>query len=171
MPISRICGPSSRPIRPDLDPIVTHRGTGYALREDGELLSANGVHMKLGLRIFACYLVIFCICFAYPVWWVLDSLRTRYLEGVEDPLVGPGPYPRRHGGADDGTGTVRRRARFYHTFASLYARSMDLQIYNLTKHAVDMGRLYYGCPGRGDLSQSRPVPGGVRTSVIGAMFI
>ena len=43
--------------------------------------------MKLGLRIFACYLVIFCICFAFPVGWVLDTLRTRYLEGVEDPLV------------------------------------------------------------------------------------
>jgi len=29
-------------IQPDLDPIVTHRGTGYALREEHELLSANG---------------------------------------------------------------------------------------------------------------------------------
>ena len=35
--------------------------------------------MKLGLRIFGCYLVIFCICFAYPVEWVLDTLHTRYL--------------------------------------------------------------------------------------------
>ncbi len=43
--------------------------------------------MKLGARIFLCYLTIFVICFYYPVNWMEDSLRTRYLEGVEDPLA------------------------------------------------------------------------------------
>ena len=43
--------------------------------------------MKLGLRIFGCYLIIFLLCFSYPIAWVLDNLRVRYLEGVEDPLA------------------------------------------------------------------------------------
>jgi two-component system sensor histidine kinase CreC len=38
--------------------------------------------MRLGTRIFFCYLVIFVICFSYPLNWVLDNLRARYLEGV-----------------------------------------------------------------------------------------
>ena len=43
--------------------------------------------MRLGTRIFFCYLIIFVICFSYPMNWVLDNLRARYLEGVEEPLV------------------------------------------------------------------------------------
>ena len=40
--------------------------------------------MKLGTRIFFCYLLIFVVCFYYPINWIRDTLRTRYLEGVED---------------------------------------------------------------------------------------
>ena len=43
--------------------------------------------MRLGTRIFLCYFLIFAICFAYPINRILDDLRIRYLEGVEDPLV------------------------------------------------------------------------------------
>ena len=43
--------------------------------------------MKLGLRIFICYFAIFIICFFFPINWVVENLRVRYLEGVEDPLV------------------------------------------------------------------------------------
>lgn len=43
--------------------------------------------MRLGTRIFICYVAIFSICFAYPIKWTLDNLRIRYLEGVEDPLA------------------------------------------------------------------------------------
>jgi hypothetical protein len=43
--------------------------------------------MKLGSRIFFCYLIIFVVCFFYPINWILDNLRIRYLEGVEEPLV------------------------------------------------------------------------------------
>ncbi len=43
--------------------------------------------MKLGYRIFFGYLLIFSICFYYPINWMLDNLRVRYLEGVEEPLV------------------------------------------------------------------------------------
>ncbi len=92
--------------------------------------------MKLGLRIFGCYLIIFCICFAFPVGWVLDSLRTRYLEGVEDPLVdqanilaGVVGQMMTEGGFDDQV--------FYQTLDSVYKRPLDIQIYRLTKTSVD----------------------------------
>lgn len=93
--------------------------------------------MKLGLRIFGCYLVIFCVCFAYPVGWVLDSLRTRYLEGVEDPLVDQ---------ANILAGMVSRSmadGRFdpqtlQETFDAVYSHPLDVRIYSLTKAFVDM---------------------------------
>lgn len=92
--------------------------------------------MKLGLRIFGCYLVIFCICFAVPVGWMLDTLRTRYLEGVEDPLVDQ---------AHILAGVVGRMmadgrfdaARFYETFDAVYNRPLDVRIYHLAKTVVD----------------------------------
>jgi len=92
--------------------------------------------MKLGLRIFGCYLVIFCICFAVPVGWMLDTLRTRYLEGVEDPLVDQ---------AHILAGVVGRMmadgrfdaARFYETFDAVYNRPLDVHIYHLAKTVVD----------------------------------
>lgn len=43
--------------------------------------------MKLGLKIFICYFTIFVICFFFPINWVVDNLKDRYLEGIEDPLV------------------------------------------------------------------------------------
>jgi two-component system, OmpR family, sensor histidine kinase CreC len=92
--------------------------------------------MKLGIRIFGCYLVIFCICFALPVGWVLDTLRTRYLEGVEDPLVdqaqilaGVVGQMMADGSFDPGT--------FYQTFETTYRRPLDIRIYNFTKTVVD----------------------------------
>lgn len=92
--------------------------------------------MKLGFRIFGCYLVIFFICFAYPVGWMLDTLRTRYLEGVEDPLVDQAQI------LAGMVGQMMAEDRFdpgrlYETFASIYKRPLDVQIYRLTKTVVD----------------------------------
>jgi two-component system sensor histidine kinase CreC len=92
--------------------------------------------MKLGLRIFGCYLVIFCICFAFPVGWMLDTLRTRYLEGVEDPLVDQ---------AHILAGVVGRMMtdhqfdpdRLHEVFDDIYQRSLDVRIYHLAKTVVD----------------------------------
>jgi two-component system sensor histidine kinase CreC len=93
--------------------------------------------MKLGLRIFGCYLVIFCACFAYPVGWVLDTLRTRYLEGVEDPLVDQANV------LAEMVGRMMVQDRFspddlYRIFQGVYARDPDAQIYHLTKSNVDL---------------------------------
>jgi two-component system, OmpR family, sensor histidine kinase CreC len=93
--------------------------------------------MKLGLRIFGCYLVIFLICFAYPVGWVLDSLRTRYLEGVEDPLVDQAHILAGVVGQMMASGRFDSHA-FYRTFESIYRRPLDIRIYHLTKTYVDV---------------------------------
>jgi two-component system sensor histidine kinase CreC len=93
--------------------------------------------MKLGLRIFGCYLVIFCLCFAFPVGWVLDSLRTRYLEGVEDPLVDQANV------LAELVGNRMEKGRFsaddlYAVFEGVYNRRLNARIYHLTKTAVDV---------------------------------
>ena len=93
--------------------------------------------MKLGLRIFACYLVIFCSCFAYPVGWVLNSLRTRYLEGVEDPLVDQAHILAGVVGQMMAAGRFDPQ-KFYRTFESIYKRPLDIRIYHLTKAFVDV---------------------------------
>ncbi len=93
--------------------------------------------MKLGLRIFGCYLIIFCICFAYPAGWVLNTLRTRYLEGVEDPLVDQANILA--GVAGQMMAEKRFDAgAFYKTFEAIYQRPLDIRIYHLTKAFVDM---------------------------------
>ena len=93
--------------------------------------------MKLGLRIFGCYLVIFCICFAYPVGWVLDTLRTRYLEGVEDPLVDHANI------LAEWVGQQMAQKRFStealsNVFSGIYDRDLNTQIYHLKKTNVDL---------------------------------
>ncbi len=93
--------------------------------------------MKLGLRIFGCYLVIFCICFAFPVGWVLDSLRTRYLEGVEDPLVDQAHILAGVVAQMMGAGRFDPKA-FSRTFQAVYRRPLDIRIYRLTKAFVDV---------------------------------
>ena len=93
--------------------------------------------MKLGIRIFGCYLVIFCLCFAYPAGWVLDTLRTRYLEGVEDPLVDQANILAGVVGQMMAAGPFDAKA-FYRTFAAIYQRPLDIRIYHLSKTSVDM---------------------------------
>jgi two-component system sensor histidine kinase CreC len=43
--------------------------------------------MKLGLRIFLAYLAIFAACLYFTTDWIWTTLRTRYLESLEEPLV------------------------------------------------------------------------------------
>jgi two-component system sensor histidine kinase CreC len=93
--------------------------------------------MKLGLRIFGCYLVIFCACFAYPVGWLLDSLRTRYLEGVEDPLADQANIMAGMVGASMADGRFDPES-LHRIFAAVYQRHLDVRIYSLTKAFVDM---------------------------------
>jgi two-component system sensor histidine kinase CreC len=103
--------------------------------------------MKLGFRIFGCYLIIFCICFAYPVGWVLDTLRTRYLEGVEDPLVDQANVLAQM------VGYMMEQERFslgdfYQIFQEIYARELDARIYHLTKTDIDVAVYITDATGR-----------------------
>ncbi|HEX6861470.1 MAG TPA: two-component system sensor histidine kinase CreC, partial [Thermoanaerobaculia bacterium] len=43
--------------------------------------------MKLGFRIFLFYLAIFTVCLYFTTDWIWTTLRTRYLESMEEPLV------------------------------------------------------------------------------------
>ena len=93
--------------------------------------------MKFGARIFFAYLVIFFLCFSYPINWVVDNLRTRYLEGVEDALVDQA------NSLAAIIGTQMEAGRFVprqldRAFKVLYDRELDAGIYNFTKTDVDM---------------------------------
>lgn len=92
--------------------------------------------MKLGLRIFGCYLLIFCICFASPVTWILDTLRLRYLEGVEDPLADQANILAAMVGEKMATDHFSPD-ELYQTFRGIYARDLNAQIYHLAKTNVD----------------------------------
>jgi two-component system sensor histidine kinase CreC len=93
--------------------------------------------MKLGLRIFLFYLAIFAACLYFTTDWIWSTLRTRYMESVEEPLV-------------DSSNLLaslieREMARPEFTFADLgvtldraYARPLSAQIYDLKKLAVDL---------------------------------
>lgn len=93
--------------------------------------------MKLGLRIFIGYFLISAVCFYYPINWVLDTLRSRYLEGVEDPLVDQANILAAMVGADMENGQFDRD-KFYQIFQQVYQRPLSAQIYKLLKTEVDM---------------------------------
>jgi len=93
--------------------------------------------MKLGARIFLCYLTIFAVCFYYPVNWMKDSLRTRYLEGIEDPLVDQAYLLAAWVAHDIETGHFDTK-RLTLALAPVRQRHLAVQIYDLLKTDVDM---------------------------------
>jgi len=92
--------------------------------------------MKLGARIFLCYIVIFSICFYYPVDWMLTNLRTRYLEGVEDPLVDQANILAALVETELAKDTFRPE-QLAKVFQHVYQRRLDTRIYDLAKAGVD----------------------------------
>jgi two-component system sensor histidine kinase CreC len=93
--------------------------------------------MKLGLRIFLFYLAVFSACLWVTTDWIWTTLRTRYLESVEEPLVDA---------ANLLAGLIEdEAARPDFTFADLeaplaraHARKLSARIYGLEKSAVDL---------------------------------
>lgn len=94
--------------------------------------------MKLGIRIFLCYLVIFSVCFYYPIDWMLDNLRTRYLEGVEDPLVDYANILAVMLGDEMEKGGLDI-AELSKIFDEVGERKLSAKIYDLEKSSVDLG--------------------------------
>jgi two-component system, OmpR family, sensor histidine kinase CreC len=96
--------------------------------------------MKLGTRIFIAYLVIFVVCFYYPVDWIAKDLRTRYVEGVEDPLVDQANILAALVGREMEAGRFSPED-LYRAFEDAYDRSLSSRIYDLLKTRVDL-RVY-----------------------------
>ncbi len=96
--------------------------------------------MKLGTRIFVCYFLIFAVCFYYPIDWIKDNIRIRYLEGVEDPLVDQANLLAEMAGMEMEQGTFHPQ-QWYKIFESTAARPLAVNIYKLTKKQVDI-RVY-----------------------------
>src|SRR3954464_4214339 len=93
--------------------------------------------MKLGLRIFLFYLAVFAVCLYFTTDWIWTTLRTRYLESVEEPLVDA---------ANLLASVVEQdMARPDFTFADLdsplaraHSRVLSARIYDLEKSRVDL---------------------------------
>lgn len=96
--------------------------------------------MRLGTRIFLTSLVIFAVCFSYPVRWFFDNLRVRYLEGVEEPLVDQAHILAAMVGREMEMKTFDRE-KWHRAFESVRFRTLSAKIYNLVKTDVDM-RIY-----------------------------
>jgi len=96
--------------------------------------------MKLGLRIFLFYLAIFAVCLYFTTDWIWTTLRTRYMESVEEPLVDSANLL--------ASLVEREMERPDFTFADLQAslarahsRRLSARIYDLQKSTVDL-RIY-----------------------------
>jgi len=92
--------------------------------------------MRLGTRIFICYLVIFIVCFYYPVHWTLGNLRVRYLEGVEDSLVDQASILAAMVGSQIAAREFHPE-NLYRTFDGIYQHLLSAKIYKFEKTHVD----------------------------------
>lgn len=93
--------------------------------------------MKLGLRIFFFYLAIFAVCLYFATDWIWTTLRSRYLESVEEPLVDSANLL--------ASLVEQEMARPDFTWADLEAplarahdRALSAHIYDLEKRSVDL---------------------------------
>lgn len=111
--------------------------------------------MKLGLRIFLFYLAVFAVCLYFTTDWIWTTLRTRYLESVEEPLVDSANLL--------ASVVEREMARPDFTFTDLeatlnraYARRLSARIYDLKKPAVDLNLYITDATGKVVLDTRRP---------------
>lgn len=93
--------------------------------------------MKLGTALFLAYLVISVICFTYPIARIAESLRTRYLEGLEEPLVDQANILASIVGLEMESGRfgVENLSR---AFDVAYERRLAARIYDMQKERVDV---------------------------------
>lgn len=111
--------------------------------------------MRLGFRIFLFYLAIFAVCFHYATDWIWTTLRTRYLESVEEPLVDAA-----HLIAAQVEREMARPdfsyAALQSTFIRAHARPLAARIYGLDKRAVDLEIYLTDASGQVLLDTRRP---------------
>jgi two-component system sensor histidine kinase CreC len=111
--------------------------------------------MKLGLRMFLFYLAIFAICLYVTAGWTWKTLRTRYLESVEEPLVDAANLL--------ASLAEQEMARPDFTLADLqaplaraHARRLSTRIYDLRKPSVDLQIYLTDAAGKVVLDTRRP---------------
>ena len=93
--------------------------------------------MRLGTRIFLCYVAILVICFSFPIKWTLDNLRIRYLEGVEDSLADQANILASWVGVQMENGNFKT-AELVEVFKDVNSRLLSAKIYSMLKTHVDM---------------------------------
>jgi len=111
--------------------------------------------MKLGLRFFLFSLAIFAACLYYATDWIWTTLRTRYLESVEEPLADS---------ANLLASLVEQdMARPDFVLADLeaplaraHARKLSARIYDLEKSSVDLQLYVTDAAGKVVLDTRRP---------------
>jgi two-component system sensor histidine kinase CreC len=93
--------------------------------------------MKLGGALFLAYFLIFGFCFAYPIAHIASSLRTRYLEGMEEPLVDQANILAAVIGREMETNRFSVED-LYATIDEAHSRPIAARIYELEKDRVDV---------------------------------
>jgi len=93
--------------------------------------------MKLGVILFLAYFLIFAVCFAYPIAHIASTLRTRYAEGVEEPLVDQANILASVIGREMETGKFTPDD-LYAAIDGAHARLLSARIYELAKDRVDV---------------------------------
>jgi two-component system sensor histidine kinase CreC len=111
--------------------------------------------MKLGLRFFLFYLAIFAACLYFTADWIWTTLRTRYLESVEEPLVDSANLL--------ASLVEQEMARPGFVLADLeaplaraHSRALSARIYSLDKTAVDSQVYVTDAAGKVILDTRRP---------------
>ncbi|MFH0782860.1 MAG: two-component system sensor histidine kinase CreC [Pseudomonadota bacterium] len=96
--------------------------------------------MRLGVRIFLSYLAVFAVCFSWPFDWVLDSLKVRYYESIEEVLIDEANIL----ASSVGQSMFDKQfseAGLQEAFAQAHDRKLSAWIYEVEKNQVDQ-RIY-----------------------------
>jgi two-component system, OmpR family, sensor histidine kinase CreC len=96
--------------------------------------------VRLGGGLFCAYLVIFALCFAYPVYYIATSLRVAYLESAEEPLVDMANVLAAFVGGSNPDGVLDPE-RLQEIFSEASQRQVSARIYATLKDRVDV-RVY-----------------------------
>jgi two-component system sensor histidine kinase CreC len=93
--------------------------------------------VKLGTRIFLAFLLVFAICFYYPVDRIVKDLRLFFLESVEDPLVDQANILAAFVGSEMEAGRFDPEA-LRGVLGRIEALPLSARIYDFTKTTVDV---------------------------------
>jgi two-component system sensor histidine kinase CreC len=93
--------------------------------------------MKLGAVLFLAHVLIFALCFSYPLVQVGSRLRVAYLESAEEPLVDTANVLAAMVGQATERGNFSAD-EFYRVFEEARGRKVAAQIYEMRKDTVDL---------------------------------